>query len=143
MITKSDITKIYMTAIKVSFKYIPLLIVRSLVPALVIAIITLAANEKPIGMGILYLLLLMASFVAATVKRLFLAKELIKQLKDNNDLINKDDVDITKDSDMIITILILLILLIISSYTLTHLSIINAISFSIVILIVSLLAKLI
>jgi len=141
--TKSDITKIYMTAIKVSFKYIPLLIVRSLAPAILITVITVAANEKAIDMGILYLILLVSSFVAATIKRLFLAKELIKQIKYNDDLINKDDVDITKDSDMIITILILLILLIVSSYTLTNLSIINAISFSIIILIVSLLAKLI
>lgn len=145
MITKQNIMTIYMTALKVSFKYIPLLIVRSLAPAIVIAIVTFTANEQPIATGILYLILLVSSFIAATIKRLFLAKELIRQIKYNDDVINEDNdnVDITKDSDMIITILILLMLLIIASYTLTNLSIISAVSFSIVILIVSLLAKLI
>lgn len=145
MITKQNIMTIYMTALKVSFKYIPLLIVRSLAPAIVIAIVTFTANEQPIATGILYLILLVSSFIAATIKRLFLAKELIRQIKYNDDVINEDNdnVDITKDSDMIITILILLMLLIIASYTLTNLSIISAVSFSIVILFVSLLAKLI
>lgn len=143
MITKSDITKIYMTAIKVSFKYIPLLIVRSLIPALVIGIVTVVANETPISALSLYVILLVTSFVAATMKRLFLAKELIKQMQYSNDRIVKDDIDITKNSDMIITIISLLILLIIASHTLTNLSLLASISFSIVILCISLLVQLI
>lgn len=143
MINKSDIIQIYISAIKVSFNYIPLLIVRSLAPAIVIAIVTFTANEKPIATGVLYLILLVSSFIAATIKRLFLAKEIVKQIKYHDNFIINNEKSITKDSDMIITILILLMLLIISSYALTNLSIISAVSFSIVILIVSLLAKLI